>query len=771
MSSRGGPDARSVAPPVARPRHTRSNVCTQCRRQKQKCDRNSPCGNCVRRDIPHLCHLPPRSPRWMVGTPSTVRSAAATAPSACLQPLPPPPPPPPPPILPASASSASSGVHGTPASTVAAVPSITSPATTAGGRGRSVPSTGPRHSSADHLPPRIGHLWNSRGAPSYHGSSYFGHQSAADMMQVESPELPVGFSGIHASNARRGPQYQAHRSEKGPYSHIWELIGYLPRRKTIVDHLVRRFIDELNPVYDSLHEETFMHNYEAFWNRRWGDDDLTSVDLRWLSLLFVVLAFAELLDCPPDALPETQREHEETSVQFFWASRKAIVISPTFSGESPDLVRAGILVSRYLLYTGRKTEAWLTSSFAIRMAQAQGMHVDGESWGLPPKVLETRRRLWSALYALDRSISLAIGRPYTINDRHCMKMNIRNIWVDSEPGEAYHVRERPLSDPTPSIYYLYQQRLAAILGDIHDECFGISPASSTTWTSYATYEKVLDLDRVLLGWLDSLPPYFRLKDPDMSLDNERPYLYWQRMYLHTAYHFARVTLHRSYVLLESATDRFQYSRDACASSACADLKLKLSLRVGAAPADRLKAGVAMHNLFNSALVLGIVAVRAPSGPLTAGILDDLAAYCEKQRADSWVNEFQLAEVKVIELCIASARKSRREAPRSSAAGDGYGNERGSVSVPSRGGTGISSGHNEELSLSDMPAQGDEMRPQHQQHQNLAWPMADGGDGLPGSTDLGGGMDSNQNWLAWNNLPEPLHYQLWEDLVGSLEARQ
>lgn len=39
----------------------------------------------------------------------------------------------------------------------------------------------------------IGQLWNSRGAASYHGSSYFGHQSAASMMQMESPEYVCRF--------------------------------------------------------------------------------------------------------------------------------------------------------------------------------------------------------------------------------------------------------------------------------------------------------------------------------------------------------------------------------------------------------------------------------------------------------------------------------------------------------------------------------------------------------------------------------------------------
>ncbi|CAM1511917.1 Fc.00g094300.m01.CDS01 [Cosmosporella sp. VM-42] len=460
----------------------------QCRRQKQKCDRKTPCANCVRRAIPHLCHLPRPSLQWRDETPPGTQSESTpAAPNPSLKPP---------------------SLSGSPLPTA-----VTEP-------------LGPRSQPDPKNPPRIGQLWNSRGAASYHGSSYFGHQSPANMMQVESPELPSGLGGIHASNARRGPQHQSHRSEKGP-----SLFTYLgayrlsTTSENIVESLTRKFLVELNPVYDSVHEETFMHNYEAFWNRRWGDDDLTAVDLRWLSLLFIVLAFAELLDCPENATPETQSEHEETSVQYFWDARKAIVLAPTFSGESPDLVRAGILVSRYLLYAGRKTESWPKSSFAIRMAQAQGMHVDGESWGLPPKVLETRRRLWSSLYTLDKSISLAIGRPYTINDKHCMEMNIRNIWIDDKTAdEADQIEELPLSDPTPSIYCLYQQKLTATLGNIDDEFFGISPNT----TSCSTYEKVLKLDRVFVAWADSLPPYFRLDNSDTSLEASRPYHYWQR---------------------------------------------------------------------------------------------------------------------------------------------------------------------------------------------------------------------------------------------------
>jgi hypothetical protein len=375
------------------------------------------------------------------------------------------------------------------------------------------------------------------------------------------------------------------------------------------------------------------------------------------------------------------------------------------------------------------------------MAQAQGMHVDGESWGLPPKVLETRRRLWCKLYAQDRSISLAIGRPYTINDKHCMKMNITNVWVDNDNGPA---EPRSLDDPTPSVYYACQQDLSAILGEIHDECFGLVPIN----TSYSSYEKVLALDRTLLAWLRGLPAYFQLNDPDTSMDQERPYLPWQRMYLHSAYHFARITLHRTYVVLESITDRFQYSRDACITSACADLKLKLGLR-NVTMADRLNAGGAMHNLFNSGLVLGILAVRDPFSARTNAIIEDLAAYCEKQRADPWTNEFALAEVKVIELCITSAKRAAKNRVQ--------GDRRQTI-----GST---------MPNADATTQGGEAGTRRQ---SQVWtPSA--ADGLMNQHDMMNGIDETwlDNWFGPSrNFPEPgeVDFQFWEDLVGTLEVR-
>ncbi|KAF4302512.1 putative nuclear protein [Botryosphaeria dothidea] len=439
------------------------------------------------------------------------------------------------------------------------------------------------------------------------------------------------------------------RDVGGPFSQIWDLLGLLPRRKSTADRLTECFLEQLNWAIDAVHPTAFRAQYQAFWARKFGFDDLATIDLRWLALLFIVLAYGVLLDCPQPLNVDMQRELEETSLRFYWAARRAIVIAPTFYGESTDLVRAGVLVTRYLIYSRRVPESWLTTSFAMRMAQAQGMHIDGERWRLSRKDTETRRRLWSNLYLLDKTIALSLGRPFAIVDQQCLVEKANNVWLDDmDDDTAASAPVLPISEPTPSLSNRLCHGLAIIIGAIQEKCFGLFTVS---------YDTVLALDREILEWRNKLPPYFRLEDPDLSLDSHLPYLAWHRLHLHSMYHFARVTLHRPYLLRPSITNRFRTSHDACIASACADLSMRLQ-SLSQPLQDRLRWTLGPHYLFNSALVLGIIAVRDPFSHRSLAILEDLAAYCAMQRRDIWVNEFALAEVKIVELCIKKARELR-----------------------------------------------------------------------------------------------------------------
>ncbi|KGO36423.1 Transcription factor, fungi [Penicillium expansum] len=456
------------------------------------------------------------------------------------------------------------------------------------------------------------------------------------MIQESAPDLPP-MSLLSSKDS-----LQSFRNDSGPFSQVWDLLGLLPRNKVTVDRLIEKFLTEINWAIDTVHPETFRSQFAEFWGRKFGFDEIAGVDLRWLALLFIILAFSVLLDSPTTSSPEKRKESEEASLRFYWAARRAIVISPSFHGESLDLVRAGLMVTRYLLYTRQAAESWLTISFAMRMAQAQGMHIDGEKWGLSRKATETRRRIWSNLYLLDKTIALALGRPYAISDHMCLIKAPENVWLDGLTDEESSIATaRALSYPTMSTVTLLGSGLGKIAGEIQDRCFGLYPAS---------YDMVIEMDNKLVAWKEQLPSYFAVEGPDLSLDESHTFLPWHRLYLHSAFHFARITLHRPYLLRESITNRFSFSHEACISSASSDLKIRLqSLNYGTSENMRWTLGT--HNMFNSAFILGIIAVRRPIAPQTAAILNDLEEYCERLRKDVWLNEFGLAEVKVVELCI------------------------------------------------------------------------------------------------------------------------
>jgi hypothetical protein len=489
--------------------------------------------------------------------------------------------------------------------------------------------------------PRLGQLWKFRGAPAFFGSSYFGPQVAAAFLDSNAPYIQPG-----AGLSQRSTSARPFRSEAGPFSQMWDLLGLLPRQRSTVDHLIDVYFVQLNGDIDAVHEKSFRQQYERFYCRDFGKDDVTTVDIRWLALLFIILAFASQLDCPPDAVPEVQRQYEESSMSFFWACRKAIVIAPSFYGESIDLVRAGILVTRFCIFTQRITESWLTVGFASRLAMAQGFHIDGIQWKLSRRETEIRRRLWCQLYLLDRMISLALGRPYAIVDNLSLPQEPENIFLDDASDLEAQVAEiQPIEDsPTPTVLAIYSYRLAQVIGKIHEQTFGINKCS---------YRDVTILDSQLLNWRQSLPPYLALKDPDTSLDRTHKYLKWHRHYLHTAFHFACVTLHRPFVWRVSISDQYRHSREACYTAACADLKTRLDHDSEENTNENISWGLGVPRLFNSAIVLGMLAIMDQSRGKRdfRGLINDLQYFCEKENNDIWVNEFRLAEVKVIELCI------------------------------------------------------------------------------------------------------------------------
>ena len=166
--------------------------------------------------------------------------------------------------------------------------------------------------------------------------------------------------------------------------------------------------------------------------------------------------------------------------------------------------------------------------------------------------------------------------------------------------------------------------------------------------------------------------------------------------------------------------------------------------------DRLRYNISAHQLFNSALILGVIVVRDPNAPHTDAILDDLQAYCNKQNADPWINDFDLTEVRVIELCISRARESRNQGQalfgNATLAPDMESSQRLSTSTAHPLTLEIATNLENEESYSNFTGFG-------------------GSEGQSG-TEIWSDMWSNPGFY----FPEPMDYQIWSDLVNNLAGK-
>jgi hypothetical protein len=160
------------SPPSVRSRR----ACLECHRQKQRCNRQQPCSNCVRRGIPHDCIWPTSSKRHHG---ARLSNPLQRPPSLRVQN-----------IAPAQAPQTHEQRSTVDLSPVAA------------------------HSQA----PRPGQLYRVRDAPSYHGNSYFGHHSAAALIGDPSSDLSDGIHVGYSHRTRLGGSTQPFRSERGPYA-------------------------------------------------------------------------------------------------------------------------------------------------------------------------------------------------------------------------------------------------------------------------------------------------------------------------------------------------------------------------------------------------------------------------------------------------------------------------------------------------------------------------------------------------------------------------
>ncbi|ODN74484.1 hypothetical protein L202_06868 [Cryptococcus amylolentus CBS 6039] len=634
----------SNSKPAREPKRTRVHFsCVECHRRKQKCDRKEPCSQCVARRVPHLCRPflngveDPNANSDVNARLGNIESLLARLVSS---------------VPPATASTSASAIvaplaraytdNGSPdvSSLTASGEDVFHPHATP-------PDPAPRV-TMPHKPPPSGLFPSNMSYATPPGRTGYGwglrEGRRISLAPDDNFELREVLQTLKESGVSQG--------------HLEWLIAGVPGRR-MADGLVELYFKDIDWTRYKINRFSFMSRYTKFFDSIGRNPTCPKIDadtLKWLPLMFIVLAIAAL-SAPHELVPRD--EQVGWSRRFYGSARSGLEYAKALQRDTLDVLFAGLLASRYMLLTRRPAEgsAPVTTAFQI------GLYRDGTVLNITDKKeVEIRRRAWAMLYHIDRTISLLVGRPASISDAHTDTQPPANLDDEEVESGDFDPAGHPLNVPTSYTYVIVRHKLAEIMGRIAYHTFAIQ---------LPEYSTVVSLDRELLTWRDNLPSFFRMENPDTSLDKSHPYLFVQRHLLACEWYYTRITLNRPYLLRRKPQDsRYSYSKTAAIESARADL---MSRREFVMEKGKLIVNSGGYRVLNSYMVLGVTIKLDPDSALAdelrqlLNVVSGRLPDSQNRLSEPLVKE----ELAIVEFLTAKPQnKPSRPPPRSAEAGAG-----------------------------------------------------------------------------------------------------
>ncbi|CBX92036.1 hypothetical protein LEMA_P047420.1 [Plenodomus lingam JN3] len=293
---------------------------------------------------------------------------------------------------------------------------------------------------------------------------------------------------------------------------VAKVVGAIPPR-SITDSIVNHFLTVVNYRYPIIYGPTLTDQYVQWWSDR-STDGIISPEFTCLLLRicaytvqYLTPSMREMIEfelaCSSQALTERLANAAEQISRDFLASNTSI-----------ERIQEGFLKSAWLKAESKIVESWHTLGSTIREAQELGIDKDAGIEGLSEFDIEIRRRVWAILYIWDWQMSAWLGRPSLI-DQRSLNFTLPSLRLDQSTTES--------EVPSPFTHMVLQAELgrrvtAAVGGASANNLF--------------TAKQVLDVKRACENFIEELPPIFRVKDPDLSLDEQHPYFVLQRHQLH-----------------------------------------------------------------------------------------------------------------------------------------------------------------------------------------------------------------------------------------------
>ncbi|KAK7540471.1 fungal-specific transcription factor domain-containing protein [Phyllosticta citribraziliensis] len=179
----------------------------------------------------------------------------------------------------------------------------------------------------------------------------------------------------------------------------------LPPPALHAEYLVGRYFEFAMPTYRFLHRPSL-----TSWLWELSQDKVAVAPAK-RAVLYMIFAYAMLYET--SRIKDQEADSRRKSETYF---REAQVLLAHETGPATlESVQARFIQCHYLLSTGRSNQAWYTFGTTVQLAMALGLHRKRPG-NTSLVVRETRRRLFWAIYTLDRYLAIASDRPTMLQD-------------------------------------------------------------------------------------------------------------------------------------------------------------------------------------------------------------------------------------------------------------------------------------------------------------------------------------------------------------------
>lgn len=203
------------------------------------------------------------------------------------------------------------------------------------------------------------------------------------------------------------------------------------------------YLENIEPLAKVLHIPTMSRLMTKV---RRGEHDLRPGD----EALVFAIYYSAVVSMEPDEVraPSDNAHHEfnksqaQTNLgaskshyiaQFRFALEQALAKANLLNTSDMAVLQAFAIFLTVVKCHDDSRFCWTLTSLCVRMAQALGLHRDGQQLGLPPFEVEMRRRLWWAVVAIDLRSAEEMGSDLIVNDRNFdtqLPSNINDADID-----------------------------------------------------------------------------------------------------------------------------------------------------------------------------------------------------------------------------------------------------------------------------------------------------------------------------------------------------